>query len=70
MKLRRKSHIKPIDRDELDENLIIIDREVRNPKPLDNKVNEEVCCGTTQFIHDGEIVRLALEGKELTFNMN
>jgi hypothetical protein len=37
---------------------------------LDNTVNEEVCCGTTQFIHEGEIVRLALEGKELSFNMN
>jgi hypothetical protein len=67
MELRRKSTMKPIDLDEMDMNLVVVDKELRNPKSLDNKVDEEVRCGNTQFIHDSEIIRLALEGKEITF---
>jgi len=31
---------------------------------------DEVCFGNTPFIHDGEVVMLGHDGKELTFDMS
>lgn len=39
-------------------------------KVFDLFSTDEVFCGNTQFIYDGEVVMIGHDGKELTFSMS
>lgn len=57
-------------REEVDHNMIDIDKAQGHSKQLDDVSTDEVRCGNAQFIYEGDVVMIGYEGKELTFDMS